>query len=99
MAVEILTRQDLENLKTDIIQEIRSALEVSGSGKKEVLKSADVRKMLGISHGTLQTLRINGTLPFSKVGGTIFYQYKDVMKVLQQNKNGSLPEKEMGHGE
>jgi hypothetical protein len=88
MAVEILTRQDLDDFKIDLIKEIKSAVGQSATGKKEVLKSVDVRKMLGISHGTLQTLRINCTLPYSKVGGTIYYQHADVLRVLQQNKKG-----------
>jgi len=32
-----------------------------------------VRKLLGVSNGTLQTLRVNGSLPFSKIGGLYFY--------------------------
>ena len=56
------------------------------SDHKEWLKSADVRKMLGISSGTLQTLRINKTLPYTKIGGTIYYAYGDVTRVLNFNK-------------
>ena len=44
------------------------------TGRKDVLKSKDVRDMLGISAGTLQTLRINGTLAWSKIGGTYYLQ-------------------------
>jgi len=98
MPIEILTRQDLKNLECHILQEIKVLLGNASKSKKEVLKSADVKKMLSISHGTLQTLRDNGTLPFSKIGGTVYYQYADVMKLLEQNKNGVSPEKEMSHG-
>jgi hypothetical protein len=31
--------------------------------------------MFNISAGTLQNMRINGTLPYSKVGTTILYDY------------------------
>jgi hypothetical protein len=88
MSLEILSRQDLNEFKIDLIQEIKTLLLQTPTGNKEVLKSTDVRKMLGISHGTLQTLRINRTLPYSKVGGTIYYQHADVLRVLQQNKKG-----------
>jgi hypothetical protein len=41
-----------------------------GQGQsKQWLKSVDVRKMLNISPGTLQNLRINGTLRYTKIGG------------------------------
>jgi hypothetical protein len=43
-------------------------------------------KLLNCSPGTLQNLRINGTLPFTKMGGTIYYLYSDVVKVLTNNK-------------
>jgi hypothetical protein len=32
--------------------------------QQECLKSPEVRKMLGISHDTLQNLRIKGVLPY-----------------------------------
>ena len=39
--------------------------------------------MLGISPGTLQALRINGTLPFRKIGGSMFYHASDIDKMLK----------------
>jgi len=50
--------------------------------EKKFLRSTEVRKMLGISVGTLQNLRVNGTLPYTKVGGIIFYDQKDIAKML-----------------
>ena len=43
--------------------------------------------MLGISHGTLQNLRIKNVLPYQKVGGLIFYKYDDIIKLLEGGKN------------
>ena len=53
---------------------------------KKYLKSPEVREMLQISPGTLQNLRINGTLPYTKVGGVIYYAYEDIIKMLHQNR-------------
>ncbi|MBO6533302.1 MAG: DNA-binding protein, partial [Muricauda sp.] len=39
-----------------------------------------------ISPGTLQNLRINGTLPYTKIGGVLYYEYHEIMGVLEQNK-------------
>jgi len=47
-----------------------------------------VKKLLGISPGTLQNLRINGTLPFTKIGGVILYDYEDIQKMLSNHKRG-----------
>jgi hypothetical protein len=85
MLLELITKEDLFKVKQEIITEITNLLSDKPQ-KAKWLKSADVRKMLNISPGTLQNLRINGTLPFTKVGGTVFYEYDDVMKVLQKNK-------------
>jgi hypothetical protein len=88
MNLEILTRDDIKNFKTEIIEEIRRMIQPQ-TESKEWLKSSDVMKLLNCSPGTLQNLRINGTLPFSKMGGTIYYAYSDVMKVLSTNKRNA----------
>jgi hypothetical protein len=85
MQFEIITKQDLKDLKKDIIKELSLILE-GKTEKKEWLKSIEVKDMLGISDGTLQNLRINGTLPHTKVGGTIYYEYADVIGLLKMNK-------------
>jgi hypothetical protein len=52
------------------------------SEPKQWLKSAEVRQLLKISPGTLQNLRVNGTLRYSKVGSIIYYKYDDILKIL-----------------
>ncbi len=86
MNFELLTKDDLKNFKNEIISELKDLLEGSHKSKKW-LKSSDVKEMLGISAGTLQNYRINGTLPFTKIGKTIFYDYDDVNRILNQNKS------------
>ena len=86
MTIEVITKDDLHNLKIEIINEIKKA--VTGETKqKKWLKSADVRKMLSISPGTLQNLRVNGTLPYTKMGATIYYEYEVVNDILTKNKS------------
>ena len=83
---QLITIGDLEVFKNSLIQEIKVLLKGSASGQaKKWLKSAEVKKMLGISTGTLQTLRINGSLPFSKVGGIIFYDFNAIEKLLEDH--------------
>lgn len=86
MTLDLITKGDLKNFKDEIINEITSLLQ-GKTDQKKWLKSADVRKMLNISPGTLQNLRVNGTLPFTKMGATIYYEYSDVVKVLTENKS------------
>jgi hypothetical protein len=84
---QIVTNEDLLTFKSDLITEIKSiAKDLQDNGGKKWLRSKDVRKMLGISPGTLQNLRINGHLPFNKVGGVIFYDRDDIYSMIESNR-------------
>ena len=49
------------------------------------LDSQDVMQALHISPRTLQTLRTNGSLPFSRIGNKIYYRRSDILKTLSDN--------------
>jgi len=49
------------------------------------LDNQDVMFMLNISPRTLQTLRSNGTLPFSRINNKIYYRRSDIEKLLNDN--------------
>ena len=51
-------------------------------GEKEWLDSNDVCRLLCISPRTLQTLRDNGTLAFTKIGNRTYYRPDDVERVV-----------------
>jgi hypothetical protein len=89
MAVEILTKEDLNDFRTLLLNDIREILQGKTEQTKQWLKSKEVRKLLNISPGTLQTLRINKTLSYTKIGGIIYYAYKDIEKLLDENKVSS----------
>ncbi|PHR48022.1 MAG: DNA-binding protein [Fluviicola sp.] len=86
MATSVLTTEDLKHFKSELLDEIRNLIREEKPVQKKWLKSPQVRKMLNISPGTLQNLRQNGTLPYSKMGGSIYYAYEDIIKVLKENK-------------
>ena len=83
MNVELITKEDLKNLKTEMLNEIRQLIRPGQSENRQWLKSADVRKLLNISPGTLQNLRINGTLQYTKIGGIMYYKMEDITKLLE----------------
>lgn len=88
MEIELITKADFHSLKSEIVEEIKRLFQTPGE-QKEWLKSADVMQLLGCSPGTLQNLRVNGTLPFTKMGGTIYYSRRAVMEVLECNKQNA----------
>lgn len=85
MKVELITKEDLESFKKELFEEIRRNRSYSRKSEqepKEWLKSFEVRKLLGISAGTLQNLRLNGTLPYTKIGGLMYYRYEEIRKLM-----------------
>lgn len=84
--LEVITKADLNQLKEEMFVEMKRLLQPEGSlVAKRWIKSADVRRMLDISPGTLQNLRVNGTLSYTKVGGTMFYKIEDIEQMLEKN--------------
>jgi hypothetical protein len=84
---QLLTVEDLKDFKEDLLKAMREMLESnSPRATKKWLKSDEVKKVLNISSGTLQTLRNNGTLPFTKIGGLIYYDAEDIYKALTGKK-------------
>jgi hypothetical protein len=86
-SLDLITKEDFEQFKTEFFAElgkfgIGSTTEQAG---KKWLKSAEVRKLLKISAGTLQNLRINGTIAHSKVGSLLYYNQEDITRLLEGN--------------
>ena len=85
MKVELITKEDLDSFKKELLEEIRRNSPHPRKTEKEPrewLKSYEIRELLGISAGTLQNLRLNGTLPFTKIGGLMYYRYEDIRKLM-----------------
>lgn len=83
MNVELITRDDLERFKSELFEQLKTIVIKPNSGEQKWLKSYQVKNLLKISNNTLQTLRNNGTIPFTKIGGIHYYNYEDIMKVLK----------------
>ncbi|PTQ93646.1 helix-turn-helix protein [Mucilaginibacter yixingensis] len=84
MAVEIITREDLEVFKKDLINEIKKLLGRERSTDSEWIRSNQVRKMLNISPNTLQNLRVAGSLKYTKVGGIFYYKKADIDSIMER---------------
>lgn len=84
---QLVTLDDLEKFRITLLTDIRMMLEghLTKSSKRWI-KSNEVRKLLNISGGTLQTLRNNGKLPFTRVGGLIYYDAAEIEQILTKQK-------------
>ncbi len=68
----IETQEDIERLLAD------TALEDWIDGQEVMIR-------LHISQRTLQTLRSNGTIPFSRIGHKLYYLRQDIERILCDN--------------
>jgi excisionase family DNA binding protein len=50
------------------------------------MDSADVCRALGISKRTLQTWRNNGKIPFSMLGGKVYFHVADIGNLLRKGE-------------
>lgn len=79
---QMVTKRDLLNFGNLLLNEIKNSSKEDKPA--QWLKSTEVRKLLKISPGTLQNLRVNGTLSFKRIGGIIYYKYEDIEKMLEK---------------
>ena len=57
---------------------------------KKWLRSYEVRELLNISPGTLQHLKATGIIPFSKVGGSHYYDYQKIHELLTAKNTNKI---------
>ncbi|WP_294819050.1 helix-turn-helix domain-containing protein [uncultured Flavobacterium sp.] len=85
-----VTKEDLLEFGQQLIENVRKAIQQSFPNEKappdhpEWLKSRAVRKMLDISAGSLQNLRITGKIRFKKVLGSYYYNREDLTQLFNE---------------
>ena len=52
---------------------------------EHLLDGQDIMQMLHVSPRTLQTLRSNGTIPYTRIGRKIYYLREDIERILRDN--------------
>ena len=86
---EGVTKEDLRQFGMLLIGTIRKMLQAGSESEKDAvqpewLKSRVVRKLLDISPGSLQNLRITGKIRFKKVLGSYYYNRADLMQLFNE---------------
>jgi len=84
-----VTKEDLLEFGKQLIENVTKAIQQSFPNEKaldqpEWLKSRAVRKMLDISAGSLQNLRITGKMRFKKVLGSYYYNREDLTQLFNE---------------
>ncbi len=87
MPANIVTTEDLQKFKEDILREFKELLITYDKITIDNwIKSSEVMLKLGISPGTLQNFRVNGTLPYTKLGGIIYYDVDEINRMMLEKK-------------
>lgn len=86
---ELTTVAELYELEERLYNRICSLME--SSKPKAWVRTSELKKILGITDSTAQYLRNTGALPCSKIRGTYYYKYDDVMDLLERNKVDAPP--------
>jgi hypothetical protein len=89
MATEIITKQDLQEFKIQLLQEINKLLSEREVPTSKWIRSSQVRELLNISPNTLLTLRVKGVISFTELGGILFYKREDIEEILKKNKRST----------
>ena len=79
-------RHSFRNFKAELLRQIEELVTRKQGEASRWLNSRQVRRLLNISHGTLQNLRNNATIPYVKIGGVIRYDREDIDRIMLASK-------------
>ena len=88
MGVEIVTKEDLQVLRMQLVSDFKAIIVAHSKGVPvpgvEGYKTKDVRKILGCSVNKLVSLRVARKVRWKKIGGTVYYNREDVRRLVDE---------------
>ena len=89
---EIVTKEDLRQFGILLLDSVRTIIQENHREKNELvhpewMKSKSVRKLLDISAGSVQNLRITQKVRFKKVLGSYYYNKEDLLKLFKDESS------------
>ena len=83
-----ITKDDLRQFGLLLMRDMRLLLESSKNEAKEIhpewLRSRVVRKLMDMSPGSLQNLRVTGKVRYKKILGSYYYNRLDLQKLFNE---------------
>ena len=90
MNIVVTSTSDLQKIVDASVEaattKLLARIHPSNSSPKEWLTNREAMDFLGLSKTTLQRYRTSGRLPYSKIGGNIYYQYTDLVSLLEESR-------------
>ncbi|UFH34721.1 DNA-binding protein [Flavobacterium acetivorans] len=89
---EIITKEDLRQFGLQLLDKMRIIVQETTHAQTEIaqsewLKSKAVKKLLDISAGSVQNLRVTQKVRFKKVLGSYYYNKEDLQKLFNDEPN------------
>ena len=89
---EIITKEDLRQFGLQLLDKMRIIVQETTHAQTELaqpewLKSKAVKKLLDISAGSVQNLRVTQKVRFKKVLGSYYYYKEDLQKLFNDEPN------------
>jgi len=89
MELIITSKSDLRDLiEASVRDAIISSTEVQEKGgdrPKPWMTNREAQVFYGLSKSTLQRYRNSGRLPYSKIGGRVYYRRSDILRYLEES--------------
>lgn len=84
-AANVLTSENISRLIDALQYDPKKPVFTEASLLIEWIESEEAMKILGVSVGTLQNLRNNGTVPYTRLGGKLKYKKSDLLNILEKD--------------
>ena len=85
MRVNLVDEEQLINLITELKDFIKKELANSNKTKRW-LRTKETLEYLGISASQLESLKARNLLPYTKLGGVVYYDIEDIDRIMEENK-------------
>ena len=99
MGYFIITDSNWAKLRNEILNLAETCHKAFGERSRHTdwLHNGDVCRLLNISKRTLQTLRDNGTLAYTKIGNRTYYLPEDVERIVTKVEDRRKDARYRGH--
>ena len=85
MKIELLTKEDLEEIKS-LLHQVLPLVNQPLKEESKWIRGKDVQKILGISNTKLQSLRQSGKLTFTEFGNMYYYDIETIKAELERKQ-------------
>ena len=96
MITELITKDDLFALRTEIVQEVKETIRQElgllanvGTGDDEYLTTKEAAKFLLVSERQMRNYKASKVVPYSKIGGRLLFRKADLLAFVETHKIAS----------